>query len=378
MKSKITWLLCFCVLSGCGLQKDSDEASFTTVTKAVEAGDYQTILPYNSTDSRQTHVDFNRGSYDRIAVGEGLLAYSKKYFSPDDYAIQEGMILDRDTLQVGAYFGDHKGLLGYQTKENTSGLNPEKGSTIPVGNGVEIISGVERGKETIPIVDIFEVDFFDKEDKANEDREIKGISLTIVLNEKIKDDQGKEYIMSKDSLMTYASEKARHLIAYLREQPAVGQDIPIFVTMFNAASTDSALPGCFIGEGYGTDSINDFSEIDEEWTIFPSERAQALDSVIYSQFESIKNALKDFLPNDIGVTGKGKFTDGKLEYLSIHVITQIKTYTESSALLQYMNSLLANIKSEEIEIIVEISSDEETYALIKRAVGSLETVVVSK
>ncbi|MDF9823757.1 protein involved in sex pheromone biosynthesis [Breznakia sp. PF5-3] len=372
MKNKIIVFLCMIILlSACG--SDSSGDSKVNVTEPIVAGDYKILSSYASSNSRQTHVEFNRGWYDRETIGKGLMHYSKQHFSPDSYYLMEGQILKRGDLQINVPEGpevDKEGLLGRKSSENEHGLNPESDSSFLISKTPE--QTIKVGRSTTPIVDIFEIDFTKE---ASSDPEIDGISLAIVLSPNVLDAQDKEHAISDDVLFTIGEEAAITLVDYLRKMPEIGNKTPIYITLFKAESSDDSLPGTFIAEAYAKDSVS-MSKLNEEWMIFSSENATKKDAVIAQQFDALKNELFMIVPNDIGVVGKGKFVDDKIDTLQITITSQAKTYTESSAIIQTVNESLNNFENDDIEISVRFYNDGEAYAMIKREKGTKDTTVI--
>ena len=359
-------------ISACGSKDEEKKNKKITALESVNSGDYRLAIPYASSDARQTHIQFNRSTYDVDAVGEGLLRYSKEHFNPDNYYLQEGQLLDRDTLQAGLTYGDKEGLLGSKSTDNPYGLNPEDGSSMPAEEGVTITAKAGSGG-TIPVGDVFEVNFIED---LEEDAEIKGISLAIVLNPNVNDANGESHVISDENLKVYGEEAGRNLVAYLKKQPEIGSNTPILVALFKADSSDDSLPGSFIAVGYGKGTINQFDDVNENWIMFPGDTAESTDSQLLSQFNAIKDSLHTFLPNDTGIVGKGFFVDNRILKMQINVISQCKDYTEKMAIVQYTRELLSNFTSTDMEITVKIDADNDTFAMIKRNKGKSDSDVI--
>lgn len=365
----LSFALC---LSGCNGKEDEEENEITVV-EALNEGDYRIATTFAYSDARQTHIQFNRSGYDVDAVGEGLLRYSKEYFDPDKYYLQEGQILTRNTLQAGLVYGDKEGLLGSKSTSNPYGLNPEEGMSLPAEDGVSITAKAGSGG-TIPVIDVFEVNFVTE---LSEDAEIKGISLAIVLNPNVVDAQGKTHIISDTNLKTYGEEAGRNLVAYLKKQPGISSKTPILVALFKAESSDESLPGTFISVGYGKGNVNSFTDVNESWIIFPGSVAESADSALLAEFNSVKEKIYDFLPNNTEIIGKGFFVDNRIQKLLISIHMQAKTYTEKLGVTQYTYELLSQFTNTDMEISVQIKGDDETYAMIKREKGSSKCEVIT-
>ncbi|OCN04736.1 hypothetical protein A4S06_10605 [Erysipelotrichaceae bacterium MTC7] len=368
LKMTLVVLCSLLFLVSCGKSDSGGEKAI--VTEPIVAGDYKILKSKATNDTRKTHIDFNRGWYDVESVGNGLTKFSKEHFSPESYYMMEGQILSRDDLQVGVIMEDQEGLLGRKSEVNTYGLNPTKGTTMPINSAGTTIT---VGEKTTPIIDIFELDFVQE---ATDDPEVEGISFAIVLNPEVTDESGKTITIDDSMLYKIGEEASISLLDYLHKDPAIGNSKPICMTLFKAQSSDESLPGSFIGKGYGKESIS-FSEVNETWVVYPSTTADKLDPVLSTQFNSLKEGLFMIVPNDIGVIGRGKFEDDRLTKLQITVQTQAKTYTELTAILQTTNELLQNFDSDSYEISVRfINNTNEFFAMIQRDQGTKDTKVI--
>lgn len=367
MKRKLIAVLLVFALAGCSSGSSSKKKN--TATEAINDDEYQIVIPFQSSDARQTHTEFNRGEADIMSVGKGLMKYSQKYFSTSSYYVQEGQLLDRDTLQTGTTSTDKEGLLGFKSSTNTNGLNPKVGSSLPVSDSQTITTG----NSTIPIVDIFEIDFYNSLDT---DADIEGVSMAIVLNNTITDAAGTSVSVSNSKLKAIGEDAARNLLTYLQTLPEIGGKKPVMIALFKADSSDQSLPGTFLEYGEGKSSIDSFTEVNEKWAVFPSDTASNLDSVDSSAITKIQDSLHDFLPNDVGIVGKGKFEDTKLTELSITITAQTKTYTECVALTQYMKELLSENISTSAQVTVKINNNLETFAMMQRAANSSDITVI--
>lgn len=347
----------------------SDEEETLISSEPIHEGDYSIAYPFVANDARQTHVEFNYGTT-IDAVGKGLLYYAKEYFPTSKYYLQEGQLLSRDTLQVGTIYGDKEGLLGYKSKDNPYGLNPEIGMSIPVNDRETI----KAGNGTIPIIDIFEVNFITD---LKKDADIKGIAAAIVLNSTIKDETGKEYKMDRKQLGILGEEAARNLASYFKELPEVTSDTPIMIALYDNSSEDVNLAGTFFEVGYGVENIDNFKDVVETWYMVPSADLTRIDSQIASQFDAVKQSLHAFLPNNTAIIGQALFREERVAQLQLEVNAQAKTYTESSALVSYVRDLLSNFSNNDYEITVKIYVDMEHFASLRRDAGSEDVQVIS-
>ena len=89
--------------------------------------------------------------------------------------------------------------------------------------------------------------------------------------------------------------------------------------------------------------------------LIPSDQATALDGVLSSQFSTVKAGVKDFMPENVNIIGKARYTNDTADYLKITVTVQAKSYTE---------------------LIIEIKQLEETVMILHREKGTMKTTVL--
>ena len=175
---------------------------------------------------------------------------------------------------------------------------------------------------------------------------------------------------------TYASTIGRKLERYFRNKAEVDADLPIYITFYSSNSTSSSVPGAFIGQGLFTSRSGQFTPIEEQWVLIPSDQATALDGVLSSQFSTVKAGVKDFMPENVNIIGKARYTNDTADYLKITVTVQAKSYTEIYSLMQLLNELSANFSSTDMELIIEIKQLEETVMILHREKGTMKTTVL--
>lgn len=354
MKNKLFNIVCIaCSLSLCGCQGNGPEDPTQMVeTQSTVSGDYGAALPFQNSDARQKHMVMSRSLEDAMYISTGLMDLTKKYISPSDHVFQEGQFLDYDILDASDLT---TGLLGRTSDNNPIGLNPALDSEFDSGNGMI----------TNPLIlsDIYEIDFL-------KSGEVKGVSLAIILNPK----QGTTTI-TDEKLLEFGSASADAVVKTLQEQEGFPQGTLIYVTLYKNSASDDALPGSFMAErNY---SKNDaFTTIDQQWVMFPGSTASTLDNATLQQFNSVSDAIHNFLIEDVDMIGKGRFDDGLLSELRISVNMHAKTGSEAVALTQYIKTLLNNFTSQEFRIRVEIKCNDENIAMMERRRGESDVTVI--
>lgn len=344
-------------MSGCSSDDESTDA--TIVTQAITEDGYRIAIPFKASDMTKVHVDYNRGYYDIEAVGKGLQRYATEYYNTSDYYLQDGQLLTRENTVSS----NTERLLGRKSGENPFGLNPENGSNLPISDS----NSIKVGNNTIPIVDVFEYDFITD---LNEGADIEGLAFGIVLTPTVTDADGNTHTIQDDQLRIIGEEAGRNLLTFVKDMPEVSNNTPIMIALYKNNTGDANLGGTFFAVGYGRSGIDSFKSVNEQWAIIPSDSASDLDAQLVSQFNSVKNALFKFLPNDIAIIGKGFFVDNQIYELQLTVTTQGKTYVQNAAVVQYVNELLSNFSGNHYSITVKVNANTETFAMLHRERGS--------
>ncbi len=349
-------------LSGCG-KHHTGNSNNTESTTVINSDDYAAMLPFESSSSRYKHSSLNTDLRENMIIGSGLMELSKQYFSPSKYAYREGEFLTYDALDATGI--DGVGLLGRTSEKNPNGMNLPVDTEVETDHGIKKISPMD-----VLLIDIYEIDWYD-------DKDLGGISLAIVLNDKVGSSE-KPDIVSDSQLSAYGQEVGRKTVSYLRKtHPEIKSKMPIYVALYKQGGVNTTLPGTFIEEANFVSKTNGtYSKINEDWAIFPSEKADHLDRNNNTVFQQFASEIKKFFPEDTSVIGTGKFKDENLTSLSIDIGMHAKTWSEANAMIQKVNSLLSVFSDKNVKLKVVMKSDGNLIAAIEREKGSSSTKVI--
>ena len=376
----LSLFIIFClVLSGC--QNEIEETDDEILVAPLKEGDYGYSLPYEDSSTSVIHNKYSSNKKDTYNLGEQALELAKAYFNPKTTYVSEGLVLDSSELERfdSSYRG--LGLLKFKTEYNPEGLNPEKGTFIASGTGIDMYNA-------ILVSDVHEIDFKDK------NGEYIGFQFIIVLNENVSyleaktnedgsvqtdkdgnvvlEEERKTAKISTTQLFNYGSiEAGQRLVNYLRNNhPEVG-NLPIQVLLYKTASSDSMLNGTFIGQSYVTTRASaTYEKINQEWVFAPSTRLTELDSVLATQIQNVKNKIFESWPNEVGYYGKIFFENDMASEIELEINMRGKTYVEIQSLIQYLMQLIPTISNDNAKLNVHVLSDGETIAIIQREANS--------
>lgn len=348
---------------GCG-DKDKEKESGEAL-EVIKEGDYAALLPYQSSDASIKHATLNTNMIDTLQIGTGLMELSKEYFSSDTHTFREGEFLDFDTLDAAT--DQSSGLLGrFNKKTNSIGLNPAIKDEFPVEGG----DTVKIGASDILLLDIQEFDWY-------KNGELAGLSLAFVLNDEVGEENNTQRIR-EDKMDVYAKETVRKAVNYIRKKiPGVGNDLPIFVALYDINSADEALPGTFYQAAFFETKIDgDFYDIKENWVLFPTQQATDLDGATAASFDRYKAAFKNVMPQDVSMIAKGHYMKNALQELRIQVTLHASTSGEVMTAVQLLNKELSEFPSDYM-ITVDIQTDTSHVGVIQRDKGAKDTNVIT-
>lgn len=354
--------ICLISLSACGSSDKKSEKGETL--KAVDKNDYASYLPYQASDATQKHTPTTTNLNDTFAIGAGLMELSKDRFSPSTYSFKESTYLDYDTLDAT---DGSSGLLGRINKDkNPNGQNPAIDTVYPTEEGGDYtITATD-----VLLYDIYEYDWYEGDS-------LKGISLGFVFDDQLGDEVN-PVTMRKDKFELYASETARKVVSYLRKRvPEVGNNIPVYVALYNKNSSDETLPGTYFKQAYfESKTTGNFEDVNEAWVLFPTSTATKLDGTTATSFDRFKSTFKDVMPQDVAIVGKGHYYNGTIKELRISVTLHARSAGEVKTAIQLLNDKVTLFSTGYL-ITVDIVSDQTHAAVIKREEGSSKTSVIT-
>ncbi len=353
MNKKILGLVLLLLLGACSAPEEVQKA---TIIESQDPKDYDILLPFDASPIRYNHGIY-LGDVDLMDIGSRLQEHAKAVFNVNDFYLAEGQILTITRVN---------NLLRREATDNPYGLNPPKDSQFETGIGsVKIL-------DAVLVADIIEIDFY----KGTITNPIlSGIGFAIVFNQTIEVD-GLPVVISDEKLSEFAQTAGRKLERYIRTLQGM-ETIDIYMALYTTQKIDATLPGHFFSEATFTSREGQFTDITEEWIFFPSQSALSKDIQNSTSFNTLRNAIIKFTPESVGTVGEGLYVDNELDHLKITVNMQAKTYTEVYALTQTIIGLLDGFNHQKYDIIVKVTSNFETIALIKLTKDDQLSVIIT-
>nr|WP_269151725.1 CamS family sex pheromone protein [Sutcliffiella horikoshii] len=321
---------------------------------------YQTILPYKPGETRGQIAPRLNSRVDVEEMETGLMRMAQEVFPSDSYLYQEGQYIKRGTISEW---------LKRKTGEDGLGLNP------PLVRGKD----TEETNENSPIylAHIQEQNYLIR--KGEDQVELGGVSIGIALNSvhyyNLSDSEGgypREYTIDAEELEAEGKKIAEEVIKRVRTMEGL-QNVPIIVGLYKQSPANSVVPGSFIAKANvasGNNTIGKWDSVNEEYHLFPHSKTTELYRDDAVRFENFKLDIDDYFPNHTGVIGKGYYSDGEIQQLSIEVNMEFNGKAELIGFTQYVTGLLVEHFPNYMNLQVSISSISGQEALIVRDAGA--------
>ncbi|EFR31137.1 CamS family sex pheromone protein [Eremococcus coleocola] len=386
------------VLSGClndlGNQEDREaslapnEVSVQTTDNQISDEYYRAVITdgkYNLgiSDTDNTNL---LGARNMAAFEAGLMRISKSVFPTNQYYLQEGQLIDADTMTAW---------LSRESETNGEGLNPElpaedikdvessSESTAPGDQpeGQESDESQESQATEATVVDeqippIYLNQIMEKDIMVESDDgfSLGGVVIGLSMNSlyQYTDSDGTEYQteISVGEMRERGKQYANIIVGRLRNTEQL-RSVPIVVGIYASTPDSENIGGTYLLDGISREgnNVSDWAEHNEYRVLLPVRDDQSQNDQ-YNYFTDFANDVENFFPNLNGISGDAWYIDNGLAELNIEIITQFFQETEITAISQYVNDVASRRLPEGVPIEIKISSVSGLEALLVRNANS--------
>ncbi|MGE7953757.1 CamS family sex pheromone protein [Lysinibacillus xylanilyticus] len=344
-------------------QETQQEKAETTIIPSFNIDDthYRTLIPYKESASRGLVVSNIYTKYDMKEVETGLMRLSQNEFDTEDFYFQEGQYLAESTVTEWLA----------RSSQKKNGLNPPTTDSMPAE---------ERAKKApIYLSHIVEQNYLTKTD----DNKVKlgGISIGLSLNsiyyyQKEKYGEYYEEPIPEAKLVEQGKKMAAEIVSRLRTQDEL-KDVPIVVGLFKQKARNDIIPGTYFSYGVakaGENDIADWTAIDEEYVLFPTDESEDVYRDVSNNFKNFKQDVDKYFSNYTSVIGTGFYQNKKIQKLTIEIPIQFFGKAEITGFTQYLTGVLIN-QFDNINVEVSITSMNGPEALIIKKANEKEPFV---
>ncbi|MBM7542176.1 CamS family sex pheromone protein [Amphibacillus cookii] len=371
----------FIVLAGCApdfsnqeevvdetMPDDAAQESAIIPNYSVSDQEYQILLPYRLSQSRGVTTNQVANRLDIPALENGLRRHSVNVFDPDSHYFQEGQQLERSELYSW---------LERESDSDELGLNPSV--DYDEEDDEEEIIEEERDNPRY-LSHILEQNYLVRTD--DNAVQLAGISLGIAMksNYRFQTEIGGPFYyedISEQEMLQEAAVIAEEVVSRMRQKEGL-QEIPIMIGIYREAARDALVPGHFVAtttvQG-GSQSIDNWESVDEQYVLFPSSDARNLDPDLSATIEGFKSEVAEYFPNYVGIIGEGFYEGDQIRKLTLEIPIEFNGQAEVVGFTQYVYGLIMDSFQPHFAIEVNIKSSNQQESLIVREAGEEEPIV---
>ncbi|SER99949.1 CamS family sex pheromone protein [Salipaludibacillus aurantiacus] len=378
MKKKLGFLslVCAVMLSGCipGLERSEEDVIVVEeteeeeeieyiITPTIESPDhfYRNVLvdgTYQRSESRGSVAHSMNSRIDINQFELGLMEIASGVYDQEEYYFQEGTFLSGGRI--------NSWLRRYDPEEERYmyGLNP------PLAD--EESTEDQMGDNPIVLSHIMEHNYYtgSEEEGVSLGGVVMGISLNDVYYFQTEDEDGGYHFHERDidgeEALEYGRRAAQTMLERMREMEGL-EEVPITFALYQEEGRGSVVPGTFVSlsqAGSGEMELGNWEAINEDYFVFPSNRARDVQPNLSSSFSQFREDIENFFDHQVGVVGKGRYNNENLNELKIELNLQSHGKAEIIALTQFISGRLDSAFSVNVPIYVYIESVNGSEGLV--------------
>lgn len=358
------------LLSACGnLQNSSlssgggdDSKTSVQTTNSSDSNNYDVLMKngkYKTSPISGLTASDNGNEFNSRSFESGLMALSRGQYDTNNYVFQEGQILSAGTVNKW---------LGRKSKKNPTGLNPAS-------------NGSTNADKRTPMYfqQMLEEDYLQKQDGKYK---LAGMSIGIALNE-VDYYQKKQYGATFQTKISAADRKAQgekiaaEVVKRLRQDKAVGSDIPILVGLYSVAPEDTLVGGNYFQYSVSkSGDIGSWKNLDYKSQMLPVvNNENAISSSDSDAFANFKTHIQDYFPNLSGVTAEAHYDGKSLKSLDVTINTQFDGLAQVTSFTQFVQDSAGKYLPSGADLDISIQTVDNQQSVITRTGGKFNSHV---
>src|SRR5699024_9047809 len=293
---------------------------------------YKMILPFRPSKARGIIVNQLGNRLDIGEMEDGLRRHSIDVFDPDKYYFEEGQYLTEDMVYdwLGRRLTEEE--LENEIKKEVKrrkdeGLNIDEDrirANLQQGLNpmIEDNNDKEEQEENPRYLShILEQNFLERK---GDTVELVGVSIGLALKSvyRFQTEEGGPYHyedISKKRMLEEGNKIAQKVLERVRKIEELS-DIPIMVALYREEDYASPIPGNFVAKTTvksGDMLIDEWESTNEEYILFPSEKAEEKYFEDYEIIRSFGKDISEYFPNYVGYIGEGFYVNDEMVKLSL-------------------------------------------------------------
>lgn len=350
-------------------ETEEEEEQQFIITPTIDTAEnyYRNVLRdgvYHRSEARGNTAHAMNNQIDINQFELGLIEIATGFFQQDDYYFQEGQFLSGERINswLRRYEDPEEDEDG-EGEGNPHGLNP------PLSDGEDKEEQM-RGNPLV-LSHVMEHNYYygNEEDGVSLGGVVIGLSLRDVYYFQT-DEDGLIYRFEEELDAQETEQKGREMAQEILERLR-GMDgleeVPITFALYQEQRRGAVAPGTFISMsevGEGQEEIQEWDSISEDYIVFPSNRGRDAQPNLSSAFTQFRDEVEEFFDRTVGVVGKGRYKDERLEELTIELNLQSHGKAEIVALTQFISGRLESTFTTQSPVYVYLESVNGTEAVI--------------
>ncbi len=340
----------------------SSSSSSSSAIQVINAnnnqGEYKTVVKngsYVTSAARGIAVTTEDG-LNAQSFEQAINELSKKFFSTKKYIFQEGQYLSATTLNDW---------LDRYSSSNKLGLNPVNNGKTDNSRNPEYLQSIEEN------------DFMTEASASN--LNLAGMTMRIAMNRTdsyTKTTGGTTYTqsISKAEMVAQGKTIASKVLARLRANKKIGNNVPILIVMYQNASSSSlvgGVPYAYYMSKSGS-KISAWHNLDYQNLIFPEQSTTtgSVGSQDNTNFVNFEDDIEGFFPTISSATAQARYEDKTLTGMKITVNTSFYSVSEIKAFSTYISEVGPKYFTKDIPITISVYASNQLLAVLSRSSGS--------
>src|SRR5699024_6145674 len=379
---RIIYIMCILlVLVACATNEKKDEVVKEDEEKKqtpsivpsykLSKDNYKTILPFRPSKARGVITNQVANRLDIVEVEEGLIRHSKEVFDPEKYYYEEGQYLTESMVYDWLGRTLTKDQLKKEKEKQIKPLE-EDGKTVDEEKiEAELQQGLNPKIEDDGDKTAHEESPRYLTKKDDDSVELAGVSIGLALKSvyRYQTETGGPYYyeeISKEEIEKQGNKIAERVLDRLRKIEGL-ENVPIMIALYQEEEQGSPVPGNYFAKttvSGGEDTVGKWKSINEEYVLFPSERAK---KKYYDDAEVVSSFGKDigeYFPNYVGVIGEGLYINDELRKMTIEIPIEFNGESEIIGFTQYAYGLVKEMFSDYYDLEIKVTSRKQIESVI--------------
>lgn len=331
---------------------------------------YRSVVPYELSPARGLTSANLVSSYNVEEFEKGLSTISQSVFPTSDYIFREGQVISEE--MVRGYLGRQYTSTELESMDDEELLNSDAFSNLGLNPSVEGETNPEVITEEAPLYlsHILEQNYLLEDDEGN--LQFDGITIGLAMNsihyyQTEQYGQTQQRALDLETVEEKGKEMAAEILTRIRANDAYVDKEIVFAIFIQSGDTD-IVPGNYVSQATvapGENSIESFTDIDVQNLLLPSNEAAEISQEANNEYQNFNKKLSSYFDSFTTSVGRGKFSDGRLDKLTVEIPLEYNSRGEMIGLSQYVRDLVdEHFIGTDIE--VEIKDKSQVYSVITR------------